>query len=420
MKLRLISNDRTLYQRCREVLLEFRDREWDFGMMATPAESGEADILVWDCQPEVQLPENLDLEEESRNIFLVDRKCLSHLRERFPLAALRILLKPVNQVLLRAFLEEAVAGQDARNGQPEGDLTQQLRQERDEMLQCLLQANLKLQEYDQDRSSFLAHSVHDFRAPLMAVHGYCKLLLDRQLGPLTVDQVKVLERMQHSVQRLSRLASSMFHLSVGRRIDSKPRLRNGDIEDCIAQAVHEVSSVAESRGVEIRVQTTPPTEPLWFDGGQIEQVLVNLLDNACRFTKKSGRIDISALPEFWDRRAPHVIDAESREERRGDSRSRKPNAYRVEVHDTGSGIAPDDLERIFEEYTTGSNHDHGAHAGLGLAICRQIITAHQGRVFAESNGRGASFVFVLPYAPREARALPPEKMRSRSTARVSQ
>jgi signal transduction histidine kinase len=73
-----------------------------------------------------------------------------------------------------------------------------MRLERDEMLQHLLYANLRLQEYDQDRTNFLAHSVHDLRAPLTAVHGYCSLLLDGQAGPLAPEQSKILERMERS------------------------------------------------------------------------------------------------------------------------------------------------------------------------------------------------------------------------------
>ena len=84
------------------------------------------------------------------------------------------------------------------------------------MLQYLLQANLKLQEYDQDRTNFLAHSVHDFRAPLTAIQGYCSLLLDGQMGALTPEQTKILERMQRSVKRLARLTAGMLQMSAGR------------------------------------------------------------------------------------------------------------------------------------------------------------------------------------------------------------
>ena len=93
-----------------------------------------------------------------------------------------------------------------------------LRADRDEILQCLIQANLKLQEYDQDRTTFLARAVHDFRAPLTAISGYCGLLLGEPLGPLTENQREVLRRMQHSTKRLSRMASAMFQLSVGRHV----------------------------------------------------------------------------------------------------------------------------------------------------------------------------------------------------------
>jgi signal transduction histidine kinase len=116
-------------------------------------------------------------------------------------------LKPVTRACLSAFLGFAASTFHDRIS-----AAHSLRADRDEMLQCLLQ------EYDQDRTNFLARAVHDFRAPLTATSGYCGLLLSEALGPLTDDQKEVLRRMQHSTKRLSRMASAMFELSVGRHI----------------------------------------------------------------------------------------------------------------------------------------------------------------------------------------------------------
>jgi|SwirhirootsSR3_FD_contig_51_11423292_length_1451_multi_2_in_0_out_0_1 signal transduction histidine kinase len=396
MRIRLISGDQFLCKLCREVLLGFRDREWDFGMIASYEQARWADLFIWDLHPETQLPQNSDFDPRRRNIFLIARKHVGTLQRRLPLRGCSIVLKPVNSILLRALLEEAVANHEQGSRTREGQLAEQFRLERDEMLQYLLQANLKLQEYDQDRTNFLAHSVHDIRAPLMAIQGYCGLLLENQLGPLNAEQMKVLERMQRSIKRLSRLTSGMFQISVDRQSPRRSLCKNGDIEACITQAVHEVAPVVQSKHIDLRVQSDPPVETLLFDDMQIEQVLVNLLDNACRFTPRNGTIEIRAYSTFWDRRFPNVTEGVEHADRRG-STSRNPNAYRVEVRDSGRGVPAGDLERIFEEYTSDAESSEWSRAGLGLAICRQIIHAHHGVVFAESGEQGAIFVFMLPY-----------------------
>jgi signal transduction histidine kinase len=230
----------------------------------------------------------------------------------------------------------------------------------------------------------------------MAVQGYCSLLLDGQLGALNAEQQKVLERMQRSVKRLSRLTAGMFQMSVGPHTPRRPPRGAGDIQACITQAVHEVAPVLDSKQIEIGLQVTPPRARLQIDEMQMEQVLVNLLDNASRFTPRGGRIEIRSYSDFWDRRYPNMTEGCEHPDRRG-VESRQQNAYRVEVRDSGPGVAPGDLERIFEEYTSDSSGSDRSRAGLGLAICRQIVGAHLGFIFAEPSAQGATFVFVLPY-----------------------
>jgi signal transduction histidine kinase len=415
MRIRLVSGDRFLYRLCREVLLGFRDRAWDFGVVATYEEARGADLFLWDLPADSPFPE-AGFDPESKGIFLIARRHLKLLQRRTALTGFNLVLKPVNPVLLRALLEEAISQYEARS--MEGQIAEQMRLERDEMLQHLLQANLKLQEYDQDRTNFLAHSVHDFRAPLTAVQGYCSLLLDKHLGPLSAEQIRVLEHMQRSVRRLARLTAGMFQMSVGPQAPRKPTRRDGDIKACITQAVHEVKPVLESKNIQLRVEVSPPPKKLFIDEMQIEQVLVNLLDNACRFTPRKGKIEIWAYPVFWDRRYPQMTEGIELPDRRG-STSVDQNAFRIEVRDSGPGVPPENLERIFEEYTTepSPSGGDGSRAGLGLAICHQIANVHQGIVFAESKGQGATFVFILPYAEKpgqlDAPQVPAEIMPAR-------
>lgn len=397
MHIQLISTDKLLYRLCRETLAGFRGNEWVLNVGQTLENGGmSADLYIWDCDSDITLPRELNFEQERKNIFLVSRKRMEALRERLPMAAVAILLKPVNKATLRAFLETAVA----RHLINQGADVQSLRADRDEILQCLLHANLKLQEYDQDRTNFLARAVHDFRAPLTAIDGYCGLVLGQQLGPITEEQQEVLERMQHSIKRLSRMATAMFQLSVGRQVDKRPNLQAADIEACIHQAMHEITPFSDAKRIQLSLHIMASPQALYFDREQIEQVLINLLDNACKFTPKYGSIEVRGYPFFWERRAK-LKSAITNGERRI-SRLQAPNAYRVDICDSGPGVPLEHLDKIFEEYTTYSGGQDRSGGGLGLAICKFILNLHQGQVWAETEANGSTFCFVLPFAQQEA------------------
>ena len=397
MYIRLVSTDSQLYKLCRETLAGFRSSDWTLDMKGAP-DNGElpADLYIWDCDSDVELPGELDFEQERKNLFLLPRKKLGALRDRFPLAAVSILLEPLNKATLRAFVEHAAA-RHAMNQSPD---VQSLRADRDEILQCLLNANLKLQEYDQDRTNFLARAVHDFRAPLTAIDGYCGLLLGRQLGSLNQEQHEVLERMQHSIKRLSRMATAMFQLSVGRQVEKRPNLQKGDIEACIDQAMHEIAPFSEAKHIQLSLQMMTSPQPLYFDREQIEQVLINLLDNACKFTPKYGCIEVRGYPYFWERRG-RLGNSVTNGERRI-CKIQAPNSFRVDIRDSGPGVPMDHIEKIFEEYTSYSGGQDRSGGGLGLAICKFILNLHQGQVWAESGPEGSTFCFVLPFAHQDA------------------
>jgi hypothetical protein len=104
MHIQLVSTDKTLYRLCRETLAGYRRNEWTLNMGAAPNGDASPDLFIWDCDSDVPLPRELDLEQESKNIFLVSRKKSAALLERLPLAAMAILLKPVNQATLGAFV----------------------------------------------------------------------------------------------------------------------------------------------------------------------------------------------------------------------------------------------------------------------------------------------------------------------------
>jgi signal transduction histidine kinase len=385
MDIKLVSKDSELYRLCREVIAEIAEagHAWTISTISTKEFRAEADLYIWDYEPGVGIPAHVNW-RPSKHLFLVNRNDLASFRENTGAAEANVLLKPVTQATLSAVLSLALSNW----------ATSSLRADRDEILQCLIQTNLKLQEYDHDRTNFLARAIHDFRAPLTALSGYCGLLLSEPLGPLTENQREVLRRMQHSAKRLSRMASAMFHLSVGRQIRRRPDLRKADIRQCVDQALHEIAPFADEKCVSITPELEGCDYPLYFEAGQIEQVLINILDNACKFTPKAGSIEIRGYPYFWERRTLRSHMPLSADRRRRSVQ--EPNSYRIDIRDSGAAIPEEHLDRIFEEYTSYAGGQDRSGGGLGLAICKMITTQHDGRVWAENTRFGPMFSFVLP------------------------
>ena len=206
--------------------------------------------------------------------------------------------------------------------------------------------------------------------------------------------------MQHSAKRLSRMASAMFELSVGRHVKRRPELQRGDIRECLEQALHEIAPFADDKAIAITTDVVPCDRPLYFEAGQIEQVFINILDNACKFAPRAGTIELRGYPYFWERRATQS-SLPAAAERRGPVVS-DPNSYRIDIRDSGSAIPPEHIEHIFEEYTSYQGRDRSG-GGLGLAISRMIITQHDGRVWAQNTKLGPMFSVVLPVGrPRVA------------------
>jgi len=386
MIINLIASDAETYELCRDILAEVAElgQSWTLQPISAKEAWRQADLDIWDFNPELTIPEPATW-NPVRHLFLVDRQDLPAFQERIGALDANVLLKPVVRTTLRTFLVPTISARGANS----------LRVERDEILQCLIQTNLKLQEYDQDRTTFLARAVHDFRAPLTALSGYCGLLLSESPGPLNETQNEILRRMRHSAKRLSRMASAMFELSTGPHVKRRLELQPGDMRESLEQAMHEIAPFADEKSISITVDLAPADPGLYFEAAQIEQVLINILDNACKFTPKGSAVEIRGYPYFWERRR-HATASVAKAAERRTMQSHEPNSYRVDIGDAGLPIPEEHLERIFEEYTSYAGHRDRSGGGLGLAICKRIITQHEGSIWADNGESGPVFSFVLP------------------------
>jgi len=124
-------------------------------------------------------------------------------------------------------------------------------------------------------------------------------------------------------------------------------------------------------------------------------VLTNLLDNAYKFTPQNGVVEVTGRPYFWERRNPRV-DVRTPHHNRRVAVAETPNCYRIDIRDSGPGVPEEELDRIFEPYSSYAGSKDRAGAGLGLAICRMILEAHDGTIFAVSRENGAQISILLP------------------------
>jgi signal transduction histidine kinase len=396
MKFCVVGNESELLDQCRKILKETVPEEWSLIQSARYSESPHADVYIWDFASDPCIPMER-AEVVTRSLFVVESGQLDRFREALGTQRASIVLKPVLVPALRPFFEHALRQRRITSGAQSFTSDGPPRRDGwDDLLESVLHANLRLQEYDQSRTNFLARALHDFRAPLTALDGYCGLLVEQRIGSLSPDQLDLLRRMQHSVKRLSGLADAMFELSAGRHSKRELNVREADVEASINQAIHEVAQYAQQKQIRMSATVARPSQPFVVDAGKIEQVLINLLENACKFTPKQGSVEVSAYPVPWEYNAGDCSQSGARSLGAA-SETIPSNAYRIDVRDSGSGIPVEHIHSIFEEYTTYSGGRDRSGDGLGLAICRMIINAHHGAIWAESSPTGTQFSLVLPY-----------------------
>jgi len=363
--------------------LYFDDYQQATVIRSRPGEAlPEADVYIWDCSSDVDVQVHVVENQTGQHLVLAEPERLGALSGIQ--TSVCILLKPVSPFTLRAFAETAMKAAELRRQACEAN---RLRLDRDALLQYVLEVNVKLQEYDVNRSNFLARALHDFRAPLTALHGYCGLLAQGKLGAVTAEQQRLLERMLYSTRRLTRLAEATLELLGQGRFEKTPKCLPGDIEETIMQSLHDVAPFLQDKALDVRTCIEPPDADLSFETEQIQQVLVNLLENSCKFAPKNGSIEIHGYG---------VLREASNQARSRRAYSLPTYGYRIDVQDSGPGVPAHLTEKIFEQYVSCSNGSDRSGGGLGLAICKAIVTAHQGTIWATPSEKGGRFSFVLP------------------------
>jgi signal transduction histidine kinase len=268
---------------------------------------------------------------------------------------------------------------------------QELMQERETTYRNLLAAYLRLQEVNRQKTVFLASAAHELKTPLAVMKGYYDLLLSGSLGKLSEKQTDILHESKDSCERLVRLVSMFLNYSALESGKLVLHLRENDMRDCIKDLTCRWQDAFQRAKVRLDIKIHEELPIFKFDYQKVQQCIFNLIDNALKHTPAGGEVTLMAQPHFWERR---INEANPTEERRRDA-GQKANAVMISVADTGSGIAAEFHQEIFEEFVRVDSSSSGM--GLGLAITKRLIQAHSGKVWVDSEvGRGSSFSFLLP------------------------
>ncbi len=235
----------------------------------------------------------------------------------------------------------------------------------------LLEDVRHLHEVNRLKSEFVAEASHELRTPLASLQLGLNLLLERPES-LTSRQLEILTLCRDDGERLARLSRDLLDLSRLETGQRPPQLAPVATAGLVEAAVEPLRRQVEARGLTLEIEVPPDLPPVAADHAQIDRVVSNLVANAMRATPAGGRIVVSAAP--------------------------RPGLVAVTVTDTGIGIPSEYLSRIFEPFVQVPDGPRGG-AGLGLAICRRIVTAHGGQMTVDSTlGRGSAFTFTLPRA----------------------
>jgi len=240
------------------------------------------------------------------------------------------------------------------------------------------------QDYDKERSAFLAALSHELRTPLNAILGFTDVLLAEVDGPLTEDSRENLSVIRSSGEHLRALIDDILDLSALESGELRLSSRPIDVYPIAQEVVREAGIAASAKGLKLELFGKPATA--YADPRRVRQIIGNVVNNALKFTSK-GSVTVRVDP--------------------------RDGGVSIAIADTGPGIAPQDHEAIFREFfQTGDARRQRVGTGLGLAISRRLVQMHRGFIDLRSQlGRGSLFTIVLPAQPppgtRPAEPIPP-------------
>jgi signal transduction histidine kinase len=261
--------------------------------------------------------------------------------------------------------------------------TRQLDDQNKELLkrqQKLLEKTREVEVASRLKSEFLANMSHELRTPLNVIIGFSELMLDQVPGPTNKKQRQCLEDILNSGRHLLGLIDQVLDLSKIESGKAELKLAEVALTEVIESLKTIMMPILKPRRQSLNVRVEDKLPPVYADKAKLRQVFFNLLSNSSRFTPEGGKIEIEVA-----RNGAHC---------------------KVSVIDNGIGIKKEDQTRIFEPFyqLDSTPVKRGNGTGLGLAVVKQIVEKHGGRIWVESEyGKGSRFTFTLPLFSREVK-----------------
>jgi signal transduction histidine kinase len=240
-----------------------------------------------------------------------------------------------------------------------------------ELTDRLAAANDKLHKLDKAKSEFISIASHQLRTPLTAIKGYVSLLIEGSYGRVEGEAADAMNKVYVATERLINLVENLLNIS---RIEAgrmQYRFEDLHVEDILAELYDTFVLTARNKSLSFVLNLPPqPLQALPLDRQKIQEALSNLIDNAIKYTDKGGV----------------TVSAEDRDD-----------CVRVTVQDTGIGVPASEIPHLFVKFSRGKdiNRLHANGTGLGLYVVKNIVDAHGGRIWIESDGEGKGSRFII-------------------------
>jgi len=253
-----------------------------------------------------------------------------------------------------------------------------LRTENERLEAIVLTRTEELRELNRHKSEFLANMSHELRTPLNAIIGFSEVMIGGIAGPQSEKQKEFCRDIRDSGKHLLSLINDILDLSKVEAGRMELEMARFDLRHAMDNALTLVRGRAEAHSIQLETLISEDVDEFEGDERKLKQILLNLLTNAIKFTPEGGSVTLMA--------------------------QRAEGGYVFSVKDTGIGIAPEDQQKVFEEFRqVGVDSARKAEGtGLGLTLTKRLVELHGGRISVESfPGHGSTFTFNLPIATPE-------------------
>jgi signal transduction histidine kinase len=285
---------------------------------------------------------------------------------------LSVLIAIVTLAYTTVYVTTAIVGELRRRQREVVALKDQLLEQRTKELEQISAEVVKLEEERRHFVRFLSVVAHDLQSPLVATQSLLSYILDGYTGEITEGQKDLMQRGIRRIDDLLTLITDLLDIPRIEAGEIKREMREVSLNDVVKKATDGLDNLARQKGITLKIELPKRSPKVVASSRRLQQVITNLVSNAINYTR-DGSVLAKTTKDDGD--------------------------VRFEVIDTGVGILPNELPKLFQDFFRGSNV--GAKGtGLGLSISKRIIEAHGGKIWVESpapeTGKGSKFVFTLP------------------------